>query len=77
MTNNIYDCHVPESRYHRDPSFKALVDTLHAMICKATYTPTEVREAALLACIHHDSHTARQYYLDKHMYDMSQRSTHE
>ena len=42
-----------EERYHRDPAFRTLVDMLHHCIQTADYTPTEVREAALLACIHH------------------------
>lgn len=36
-------------RYLRDAEFHALVDTLHAQIQHAKFTPTEIREAAMLA----------------------------
>lgn len=47
----------PQERYERDPAFRVLVDTIHLWIRKAQYTPTEVREASMLAAIHHDSMT--------------------
>lgn len=37
-------------RYQRDPDFHTLVDLLANAIRNASYTPTEVREAAVLAC---------------------------
>lgn len=49
----------PEERYQRDPHFRALVDTLRAAISGAIYTPTEIREAALLAAIIHERETLR------------------
>lgn len=41
----------PQERYQYDPQFHALVDMLAAFIHKADFTPSEVREAAMLACI--------------------------
>jgi hypothetical protein len=41
----------PEARYRRDPLFKQLVDTIYVAIVECKYTPTEVREAAVLASI--------------------------
>ena len=38
-----------EERYRRDVQFKALVDTLQNLIHHGQYTPTELREAAVLA----------------------------
>lgn len=38
-------------RYHRDPAFARLVDTLESLIYKAEYTPSELREAVILAAI--------------------------
>jgi hypothetical protein len=38
-------------RYHRDPSFHTIVDTLRMIIRSATLTPSEVREAAMTACV--------------------------
>ncbi len=38
-----------DKRYRDDPQFKMLVDTMYAMIARLDYTPTEIREAAMLA----------------------------
>jgi hypothetical protein len=40
-----------QERYYNDANFRALTDMLAAYIYKADYTPSEVREAAMLACI--------------------------
>ena len=44
----------PEDRYMRDPHFHALVDVLENAIHVAQYTPTEIREAAMLAAIRYE-----------------------
>lgn len=38
-------------RYNRDPDFAVLVDTFYEFLRMAQYTPTELREAALLAAV--------------------------
>jgi len=43
----------PEERYRRDTEFKALVDLIYSWIVRCRYTPTEVREAAMLAAVHY------------------------
>jgi hypothetical protein len=45
----------PQERYERDPVFCALVDSLFVQIRDARYTPTEIREAAMLAQIRYES----------------------
>ncbi len=40
-----------EERYLRDPEFHNLVSALEKMIAEYQFTPTEVREAAMLACV--------------------------
>jgi len=40
----------PEERYQINPLFHALVDMLISSIQEAQFTPTELREAATLAC---------------------------
>jgi hypothetical protein len=40
-----------ESRYQRDPLFKQVVDAMESHIEALLLTPTELREAAMLACI--------------------------
>lgn len=41
-------------RYHRDPAFQVLVDSLRTEIVRGSYTPTELREAVVLACTLHE-----------------------
>ncbi len=44
----------PDDRYLRDPLFKRFVDTIHVLLRDAEMSPTEVREGAMLACIHYE-----------------------
>ena len=44
----------PDERYFRDPQFKHLVDFMIDAIRHAQFTPTEIREAAMLAAIKYD-----------------------
>lgn len=46
-------------RYRRDPAFRTLVDTLYGAIRSAVYTPTEIREAAMLAQIMYEQERPR------------------
>jgi len=54
----------PEDRYRHDPVFRRLVDILELQIREAQYTPSELREAAILAAIHYESTTVRPIFLD-------------
>ncbi len=49
----------PEYRYRADVNFKQLVDLMESFIHQASYTPSELREASLLAAIHYESRTLR------------------
>jgi hypothetical protein len=49
----------PEYRYRNDATFRHVVDALEHLIVSASLTPSEVREAAMLACIHHEMRTPR------------------
>lgn len=51
----------PQARYSRDNNFRVLVDIMEAHMHNASYTPTEMREAAMLAAIHYESRTIRQF----------------
>lgn len=46
----------PRDRYDTDVAFAQLVDTFLIAITQAVYTPTEIREAAMLAQIIYESH---------------------
>ena len=44
----------PKEKYANDPNYRRLVDMLEALIVKAEFTPSEIREACMLACIRHE-----------------------
>ena len=41
----------PRARYSSDSEFHSLVDMMRAMIHRSQFSPSEMREAALLACV--------------------------
>lgn len=41
-----------EERYRNDVEFKVLVDMFTALISKGQFTPSEIRQAAILGCTH-------------------------
>ena len=53
-----------EERYQRDPGFRTMVDMMRHQIREGRYTPTEIREAAMLAQVLHESETIRPMTLD-------------
>jgi hypothetical protein len=57
-----------DDRYKSDPAFKSLVDMMVAFICRNEFTPSEMREAALLACIIYDYYYRREIILDPSNY---------
>jgi hypothetical protein len=46
-------------RYEDDPAFRHLVDMLYMVIEKGDYTPSEIREAAMLAQIKYEDRNPR------------------
>lgn len=52
----------PDERYRRDPKFAGIVDLLTSLLAAAEYTPTELREATMLAAIRHEMYNARYVY---------------
>lgn len=56
--DSFYD-QTPQGRYNRDPAFRTLVDSLEKSVWECLYTPTELREAALLAVIHYEQKQVR------------------
>ena len=49
----------PRDRYERDVEFRALVDMMRAMIHRSQFSPSEMREAAILACTMYEMMNAR------------------
>lgn len=56
-----------QGRYMRDPNFRSLVDMMHIVIRKGEFTPSELRDAAILAATHYEIHSkrAREYIFSK------------
>ncbi len=50
-------------RYQTDAEFRGLVDILASQIYAARYTPTEIREAAIMAAMIVESRTIRPMYI--------------
>lgn len=44
----------PRERYQNDPEYRLLVQTLESFIHQARFTPSELREAAVLASINYE-----------------------
>jgi hypothetical protein len=41
----------PRQKYQHDPQYRQLVQAMLAQVHEAQFTPSEIREAAILACI--------------------------
>ena len=44
----------PREKFENDPDYRALVLTLECYIERALFTPSELREAAVFACIRYE-----------------------
>ena len=44
----------PEQKYMHDVEYRILVDLLENFISRNQYTPSEIREAAMFACIKYE-----------------------
>jgi|LGOV01.1.fsa_nt_gb hypothetical protein len=51
--------HFAEYRYRTDSMFHMLVDTIESQIYNGYYTPSELREAVILASTHYEVHCAK------------------
>jgi len=53
----------PRERYLNDAQFRALVDVMLFQIEQANFTPTEIREAAMLAAIIYSQTHVTRYFV--------------
>lgn len=54
----------PKEKYMNDPEYHHLVNTLERMIEQARFTPSELREACMLACINYEMRHVRDHQID-------------
>jgi len=52
----------PKDRYENDPHYKACVDNMSKMISDCHFSPAEMREMAVMACIHYEINHSFNYY---------------
>ena len=57
MPNEKYE--TPQDRYLQDNGFHLMVNYLEALILDERYTPSELREAIILAVVHYNNKTIR------------------
>ena len=46
----------PEEKYQSDSLYRTFVDVIEQHLNNAVYSPSEVREMSMLACIHYEQH---------------------
>lgn len=54
----------PREKYLNDPEYHQLVRMLEGFIESARFTPSELREAAVLACINYEMRHVREQTID-------------
>lgn len=59
----------PKDKYMNDPEYHSLVRMLEDFIEKSRFTPSELREAAVLASINYEMRNVRQQAIDPRLSD--------
>lgn len=54
----------PRDKYLNDPEYHQLVCMLESFVERAQFTPSELREAAVLACINYEMRHVREQTID-------------
>lgn len=54
----------PREKYMNDPEYHRLVDMLEQFVEYARFTPSELREASVLACINYEMRHVRDITID-------------
>jgi len=57
----------PREKYMNDPEYHNLVNMLEQFIERARFTPSELREASILACINYEMRHVREMTIDPRM----------
>lgn len=59
----------PREKYMNDPEYHRLVDMLGQFIEAARFSPSELREACVLACINYEMRHVRDMQIDPRVLD--------
>lgn len=59
----------PKEKYMNDPEYRQLVLTLESLIEQARFTPSELREACILASINYEMRHIREIQIDPQLND--------
>jgi len=60
----------PREKYYNDPKYHAFVDMLCAAIHSCHYTPSELREMVLLACILYEEQSVKRMCVSRYPEDV-------
>lgn len=52
-----------DQNYMMNPEYKMLVDYMEKAIREHQYSPSEMREAAVLACVHYEMRNPRPHFM--------------
>ncbi len=64
----------PEEKYNNDAIYHNLVDVIYGMIESADFSPSEIREAAMYACIQYELRHTRPIKIGNPAHLLSQTS---
>lgn len=56
----------PQEKFESDNEYRHLVLTIEAMIHRANFTPSELREAVIYACIRYENYRVREIFVPKY-----------
>ena len=65
----------PKEKYLSDGQYKAFVDMIESCLYRADFTPSEIREMAILACIHYESKNIHKYHYPVELEDALKKIT--
>ncbi len=66
-----------ERRYYDDLAFRHLVDVIESCVNSMQLTPSEVREASMLACLHHEMRRTKPIEISLQTANEVQRNVHD
>jgi len=59
----------PKEKYMNDPEYHHFVQMLEDLIEQARFTPSEIREMCMLACINYEMRHVREHTMDPRVED--------